>query len=123
MLIVVVQALIGVTTGFFLRYLDVVLKAVASALEIGIAAVCSSLIFGTPLHASTLMSAVIIAASSVAYTSEGKSLREISAGFGLLLVRVGWLPHRKADPAVDERRILGYDDEPHKKPSREAAHV
>jgi hypothetical protein len=79
MLIVVVQALIGVATGFFLRYLDVVLKAIASALEIAIAAVCSSLIFGTPFNASTFLSALIMTASAILYSSEFKSFGSLGA--------------------------------------------
>jgi hypothetical protein len=101
MLMAVVQALIGVTTGFFLRYLDVVLKSIASALEIGIAAFFSSLVFGTPLRFNTLLSALIIAVSSFAYTSEGKALHELYADAVRMLVRMGWL-HRKTDPSVDE---------------------
>ena len=47
--IVAIMSSVGLVTGFFLRHLDSVLKAVASALEVMLTMLASYLLFAIPL--------------------------------------------------------------------------
>eukprot|EP00913_Durusdinium_trenchii_P007203 g6774.t1 len=58
---------VGLVTGFFLKHLDSVLKAVASALEVVFTMLLGFLLFGAPLGLSGLTSATLVGAGVALY--------------------------------------------------------
>jgi hypothetical protein len=73
----------------------------------GVAAFFASLVFGTPLHASTLLSALIMAASAVLYTSEGRSMRGVYADMERVFRAGGPRWDRAAKPAAHAAGNVG----------------
>jgi len=82
--IVAIMSSVGLVTGFFLKHLDSVLKAVASALEVVLTMLASYAFFGIPLDARSLLAASLVGGGVALYarprptpyervaTSEGK---------------------------------------------------
>ena len=58
---------VGVVTGFFLRHLDSVLKAVASALEVVFSMLLSSLLFAVPLTPQAAGAALLVGGGVALY--------------------------------------------------------
>jgi len=66
--IVLIMASVGLVTGFFLKHLDSILKAIASALEVVFTMIFGFLVFGVPLSALGVLSAVIVGAGVALYS-------------------------------------------------------
>ncbi len=67
-LIMLNNAAIGIVTSFFLRFLNSILKAFASALELMITGILSWLIFGIELDMSTVFSILIVSVATYIYS-------------------------------------------------------
>jgi UDP-sugar transporter A1/2/3 len=67
-LIMMNNACIGIVTSLFLRYLNSILKAFASALELMFTGVLSWLIFNIPLDSSTCLSILIVSFATWLYS-------------------------------------------------------
>lgn len=67
-LIMLNNALIGIVTSLFLKSLNSILKAFASALELMFTGVLSWLIFGIPLDANTITAILIVSFSTWLYS-------------------------------------------------------
>jgi UDP-sugar transporter A1/2/3 len=65
--IMAIMSSVGIVTGFFLKHLDSVLKAIASATEIVFTMLASSLLFATPLDARSIASAFLVGAGVALY--------------------------------------------------------
>lgn len=65
--IISIMSSVGLVTGFFLKHLDSVLKAVASALEVVFTMLLGFLLFGAPLGLSGLTSATLVGAGVALY--------------------------------------------------------
>lgn len=62
------NAAIGITTSFFLRHLNSILKTYASALELSFAAILCYFLFNIPVHLNTVLSIVIVSLAIYLYT-------------------------------------------------------
>lgn len=67
-IIIVNNAAIGITTSFFLRYLNSILKTFASALELCFTAVLCYILFHIPVHLNTILSIGIVSIAIYLYT-------------------------------------------------------
>jgi len=65
--VVAIMSSVGVVTGFFLRHLDSVLKAVASALEVVLSMLLSSLLFAVPLTPQAAGAALLVGVGVALY--------------------------------------------------------
>ena len=65
--IVAIMSSVGLVTGFFLRHLDSVLKAVASALEVMLTMVASAMLFGIAIDARAALSALLVGGGVALY--------------------------------------------------------
>jgi UDP-sugar transporter A1/2/3 len=68
MLIIINNAAIGIVTSLFLRFLNSILKAFASALELMFTGILSWLIFGIELDISTILSIIIVSLATWIYS-------------------------------------------------------
>jgi len=66
--IIAIMSTVGLVTGFFLKHLDSVLKAVASALEVVFTMLLGFLFFGAPLGLSGLISGLLVGAGVALYS-------------------------------------------------------
>ena len=79
--IIINNSLVGIVTSLFLKNLNSILKAFASALELILTAICSWLLLGIPLYWNTILAVCIVGYSVVMYaknplkTSEDGSLK------------------------------------------------
>lgn len=62
------NAAIGITTSFFLRYLNSILKTFASALELLFTAILCYILFNIPIHLNTILSIAIVSIAIYIYT-------------------------------------------------------
>lgn len=58
----------GLVTGFFLKHLDSVLKAVASATEIVFTMIAAWALFGTPIHPNDLAAGCLVGLGVALYS-------------------------------------------------------
>ncbi|KAL1523042.1 hypothetical protein AB1Y20_018003 [Prymnesium parvum] len=58
--IIAIMSTVGLVTGFFLKHLDSVLKAIASALEVVATCLMSFVLFGVPLDGFTLVASTMV---------------------------------------------------------------
>lgn len=65
--IVTIMSSVGLVTGFFLKHLDSVLKAIASALEVFLTCAASWVLFGAPMDPQTLIAAALVAVGVALY--------------------------------------------------------
>ena len=65
--IVGIMSTVGLVTGFFLKHLDSVLKAVASALEVVLTMLASFALFGIPLDVRGVLSALLVGVGVALY--------------------------------------------------------
>jgi drug/metabolite transporter (DMT)-like permease len=65
--VMLIMSSVGMVTGFFLKHLDSVLKAVASASEVVLTMLLSALLFGVPLDAAAATSALLVGAGVALY--------------------------------------------------------
>lgn len=65
--IIAIMSVVGIVTGFFLKHLDSVLKAIASAIEVVLTMMLSFTLFGTPLDTLSLTAAVSVGAGVSLY--------------------------------------------------------
>lgn len=72
--VVVNAGIIGVTTSFFLKHLSSVHKSIASAIELWITAVFSSLMFGYTFDPSTFAGIAVVTVGVLLYSYKGPSL-------------------------------------------------
>jgi drug/metabolite transporter (DMT)-like permease len=68
LLIMLNNAAIGIVTSFFLKNLNSILKTFASALELMFTAVFCWLIFGIPIHLSTVAAIAVVSYSVLLYS-------------------------------------------------------
>eukprot|EP00933_Yihiella_yeosuensis_P082957 TRINITY_DN97004_c0_g1_i1.p1 TRINITY_DN97004_c0_g1~~TRINITY_DN97004_c0_g1_i1.p1 ORF type:complete len:354 (-),score=50.93 TRINITY_DN97004_c0_g1_i1:211-1272(-) len=66
--IMAIMSSVGIVTGFFLKHLDSVLKAIAGAVEIVFTMVFAFIFFGTPMDALALAAAVLVGAGVALYS-------------------------------------------------------
>lgn len=66
--IIGIMSTVGLVTGFFLKHLDSVLKAVASALEVVFTMLLGFLLFGTPLGFTGIVSCLLVGAGVALYS-------------------------------------------------------
>jgi len=71
--IIAIMSSVGLVTGYFLRHLDSVLKAIASALEVVLTTALSFACFGTPLDIFTVCSAVTVGGGVALYSRPPRS--------------------------------------------------
>lgn len=62
------NAAIGITTSFFLRYLNSILKTFASALELCFTAILCYILFNIPIYLNTILSIAIVSIAIYLYT-------------------------------------------------------
>lgn len=62
------NAAIGITTSFFLRYLNSILKTFASALELCFTAILCYILFHIPVYLNTILSIAIVSIAIYLYT-------------------------------------------------------
>lgn len=67
-IIIINNAAIGITTSFFLRYLNSILKTFASALELCFTAILCYILFQIPVHLNTMLSIGIVSIAIYLYT-------------------------------------------------------
>ena len=65
--IIAIMSTVGLVTGFFLKHLDSVLKAVASALEVILTMLASNFFFGIPLDAQGLVATCLVGGGVALY--------------------------------------------------------
>ncbi|CAE7202344.1 senju [Symbiodinium natans] len=85
LLIIGIMSSVGLVTGFFLKHLDSVLKAVASGLEVVFTTLLGFLLFGAPLGVAGVASAALVG-SGVALYSRPVPVRPPSAEDELKIV-------------------------------------
>jgi len=66
--IMVIMSSVGLVTGFFLKHLDSVLKAIAGATEVVVTMLASAVLFATPLDATGLGAALLVGAGVAMYS-------------------------------------------------------
>lgn len=66
--VIAIMSSVGLVTGFFLKYLDSVLKSIASALEVIVTTLLSSLLFGTALNVQTVIAACLVGSGVTLYS-------------------------------------------------------
>lgn len=66
--IITIMSTVGLVTGFFLKHLDSVLKAVASALEVVFTMLLGFLFFGVPVGLTGLISGLLVGAGVALYS-------------------------------------------------------
>ena len=71
--IITIMSSVGMVTGFFLKHLDSVLKAVAAALEVVFTMVFSWLLFGTPLDPLSIGAGVLVGCGVALYARRPRS--------------------------------------------------
>jgi drug/metabolite transporter (DMT)-like permease len=78
---VLIMSFIGVVTSLFLKVLDSVRKAIASALELVFLPLLSTILFGVPLTLSMVVSVVFVASGVYIYSLpvDTKSAKSSSA--------------------------------------------
>uniref|UniRef100_A0A7S0JCZ0 Uncharacterized protein n=1 Tax=Calcidiscus leptoporus TaxID=127549 RepID=A0A7S0JCZ0_9EUKA len=67
LLVMAIMSTVGMVTGFFLKHLDSVLKAIASALEVVLTAALSWLFFDTPLNTRALVAVACVGGGVALY--------------------------------------------------------
>jgi len=65
--IIGIMSTVGMVTGFFLKHLDSVLKAIASALEVVLTMIASATLFGTALDAPSILAAALVGSGVALY--------------------------------------------------------
>lgn len=68
LIIAVNNALIGIVTSFFLKYMNSILKTFASAIELVFTAVLCRIIFAIPIHLNTVLSIGIVSIAVFIYS-------------------------------------------------------
>lgn len=68
LIIILNNAAIGITTSFFLRHLNSILKTYASALELCFTAILCYILFNIPIHLNTILSITIVSIAIYLYT-------------------------------------------------------
>lgn len=68
LIIAVNNALIGIVTSFFLKYMNSILKTFASAIELVFTAVLCRIIFSIPVHLNTILSIAIVSIAVFVYS-------------------------------------------------------
>ena len=66
-LIIINNSLVGIVTSMFLKHLNSVLKSLASAIEIVLTAVLSSLLLGIPIYWNTVVAIVLLTFAIIIY--------------------------------------------------------
>ncbi len=98
--VILIMSTVGIVTGFFLRHLDSVLKAIASALEVLLTTILSGVLFGTQLDTRTLLAAAIASVGVALYARPVWREQKPDKGYHL----VGAPPK---DGSERERRLVG----------------
>ena len=70
-------AFLGIITSIFLRHLNSVLKSIASAIELWVTALASSIIFGYPMDISMVVGVAVLTLGVVIYSIPGTKRREL----------------------------------------------
>lgn len=79
---IAIMSSVGIVTGFFLKHLDSVLKAIASAIEIVFTMVFSAVLFGVAINLSGLLAAIAVGVG-VAFYSRPVEQKQASSVGGL----------------------------------------
>uniref|UniRef100_A0A7S0HPQ6 Sugar phosphate transporter domain-containing protein n=1 Tax=Phaeocystis antarctica TaxID=33657 RepID=A0A7S0HPQ6_9EUKA len=80
--IVAIMASVGMVTGFFLKILDSVLKSVASAVEVLLTTLLSTLFFGTPLALADVLAAAMVGGGVALYARPAGGRGAVPAATG-----------------------------------------
>lgn len=76
---VLIMSFIGVVTSMFLKVLDSIRKAIASALELVFLPLLSTILFGVPLTASMIVSVVFVASGVYIYSLPVEAAKSVGA--------------------------------------------
>lgn len=97
LVIMVNSCAIGITTSFFLKYLNSILKTFASALELVFTAILCRILFSIPIHINTILSIAVVSVAIYLYSQSP-------------VVNLGKSATAQKD-FEDRKTLLGEDDE------------
>ena len=69
--VIIFGAMAGMSTGFFLRYLDSVLKTIATSIELLLLPFVSMIFFGTEVRITTFIAVLCVAQGTLLYSTDG----------------------------------------------------